>query len=95
MPRGGRERLDHGELPGTRGDGGITKHRYSCHRRYDLFEELQPFCGEGIFEDRKAGRVAARLRQTIDIASPDRIGDTGEHNRYGACRFQQRSNGDA
>src|SRR5262249_27025861 len=60
-----------------------------------VLAQLQPFCGDGIFVDRKAGCVAARLRQTLDIASPDRIGDTGEHNRHGACRFQQRSNGGA
>src|SRR5262249_61743027 len=41
-----------------------------------VLAQLQPFCGDGIC-------VAARLRQTLDIASPDRIGDTGEHNRHG------------
>ena len=41
------------------------------------------------FETRKAGHVAARSSQTIDVACADRIGDVRKHDRYSARRSPQ------
>ena len=54
---------------------GIPKDRRSRHARRDLFEQFQPFPAHAVFENHKAGGVAARPRQAIDVAGADRIGD--------------------
>ena len=41
----------------------------------------------------KAGGIAARVRQAVDEAGTDRVGDDGEHDRNGARRLQQRRHG--
>ena len=38
----------------------------------------------------KAGDVTSWLCQALDEAGTNRIGNGGEHNRYGSCRSQQR-----
>ena len=43
-----------------------------------------------VFEQQETGGIAARPRQTIDEAGPDRIDDGQKHNRHRACRLQQR-----
>ena len=55
-----------------------------------LVHQLQPFRAQTVIEQHKAGGVAARPRQTIDIAGADWIDDGHEHNRHGPCRLQQR-----
>src|SRR5262249_15381552 len=41
------------------------------HTWRDLLEQFQPFSGDGIFEDSKAGGVAAWPREVLDIAGGD------------------------
>src|SRR5215472_16423854 len=83
------------ELAGTDRDSRFTKDRHSRHTWRDLLEQFQPFSGDGIFEDSKAGGVAAWPREALDIAGGDRVGDTREYDRHGAGRFQQRFDGGA
>src|SRR5262249_25752904 len=46
-----------------------------------FLEELQPFCADGIFEDRETGRVAARSAEAFDHTCSYRIGDLQEYDR--------------
>ena len=58
--------------------GGYAESRRTAARvtpRRDLFEQLQPFPAQAVFELHKAGGVAARPRQAVDEAGADRIGD--------------------
>ena len=73
--------------------GGIPKDRHARHARRDLFEQLQPFAADAVFEIHETGGVAARPRQTVDVAGADRIEDDREHDRDGAGRLQQRPQG--
>ena len=75
-PQRRRHGLDRAELAASGGDGGIPQHRRSRHTRCDLFEQLQPFSADAVFELHETGGVAARLRQALDEAGADRIGDT-------------------
>jgi hypothetical protein len=76
--------LGRAELRRAGRDGSFAKDRHSCYAGGNLFKQFQPFSGDGIFEDGKAGGVAARVRQAIDVASPDRVSDKRKHNRHGA-----------
>ena len=67
--------------------------RHSRNARSDLFEQLQPFCAEAIFEHAKAGEVAAGPRQALDKAVANRIGDEHEHDRHSAGRLLQWNHG--
>ena len=85
-----RRRLDHRELADPGRVGGITKDRCPRHAWRDLLEQFQPFAAQTVFQHQKAGRVAARPRQTFDEPGADRIRDNCEYDRYGAGRLQQR-----
>ena len=61
--------------------------------RRDLFEQFQPFAAQAVFVVHETGGVAARPRQAVDEAGPDRIDDGREHDRHGAGRLQQRPHG--
>src|SRR5262249_49202182 len=63
--------------------GGIPQYRYPRHARRDLFEQLQPFPADAVFEQEETGGVAARPRQAFDKISADRIDEVGEHDRGG------------
>ena len=82
-------RLDYAELADPGGYGGIPNDRCALHARCDLLEQLQPFPAHAVFETDETGDVAARPRQAVDKAGPDRIGDVREHDRHGAGRLQQ------
>jgi hypothetical protein len=64
----------------------FSKDRRPRHAGRNLFEQLQPFPGNGIFEVGKARGVAAWARQALDEAGADRVGDNREHERNGAGR---------
>src|SRR6516162_8816795 len=70
--------------------GTIAKHRHPLHSGRNLFEQLQPFPSQAVFERHETGGIAAWPRQTIDEAGADRIDDLREHDRHGARRLQQR-----
>ena len=72
------------ELAAPGGYGRIPKDRRSRHAGRDLFEQLQPFPADAVFEIRETGGVAARPRQAIDKAGADRIG--GLRNTIGTVR---------
>src|SRR5262245_31049691 len=78
------ERLRHGlnstELPDAGWIGGIAKYSRSHKPRRDLFQQLQPFSAQAIFENHEPGDIAARPRERIDEAGTDRIGDAREHD---------------
>src|SRR5262249_14876882 len=76
-----RDGLGCAELRRARRDGKFAKDRHPCHAGANFFKQFQPFCGDGIFEDGKAGGVAARVRQALDVAGPDRVSDKRKHNR--------------
>jgi len=84
-----RHRLDDRELADPSGYGEIPKDRRSGHARCDLFKELHPFHAQTIFELHKAGRIAARPRQTIDDAGADGIEGYNEDNWQGASNLEQ------
>jgi len=71
----------------------VAKHRDPGHTWRDLFQQFQPFSAEGVFRSHEAGDVAARLRQAVDEAGPDRIAGDREHDRHAAGRLQQRPHG--
>jgi len=78
---------DCAELAGAGRYGRFSKDRRARHAGHDLFEQLQPFPGDGIFEIGEARGVAARARQALDVASADRVGDNREHDRNGTGRL--------
>jgi len=59
-------------------------------RGRDLFEQLQPFRADAVFEQDEAGGVAIRPRQAGDEAVADRINNANEDDRYRAGRLVQR-----
>jgi hypothetical protein len=88
-PSDGATDLDRAELADPGCYGGIPKDGRSRHARLDLFEQLQPFPGQAVFERYETGGVAARPRQAVDEAGTDRIDDEREHNWHGASRLKQ------
>src|SRR5262249_1572351 len=71
--------LNGAHLSGPAGLGGIPQYRYPRHARRDLFEQLQPFPADAVFEQEETGDVAARPRQAFDKTSADRIDEIDEH----------------
>jgi hypothetical protein len=57
----------------------------------DLFEQLQPFAAQIVFEHAEAGRVAARAREALDEPGTDRVGKHRKYDRHGTRCLQQRS----
>ncbi len=51
------------------------------HAGHDLLQKPYPFADQGRVDERKAGKVAARTRQTLDMAKADRIGRQCKHDR--------------
>src|SRR6516164_967743 len=86
-----RHGLDDGELADPRGKSWIAKYHRAGHVWRDLLEKFQPFAAQIVFEHHEARRVAARLRQALDIAVTDRIGNVREYDRHGTGCLQQRS----
>src|SRR5262249_22949080 len=84
-------RLNYRKLADPSGYGRIPQCYYSRETGCDFFEQFQPFSTEAIFELHEAGGIAARLRQTIDEAGTDWIGDDREHDRHGVRRLKYRS----
>ena len=92
-PERWRHGLDRAELADPGCYGGIPKDRRSRHARRDLFEQLQPFPGQAVFERYETGGVAARPRQAVDEAGADRIGGDREHDWHRLGRLQHRPQG--
>src|SRR5262245_33666395 len=86
-----RHRLNYRKLADPGGYARIPQ--YYCSRQVgcDFLEQFKPFSTQAIFELHEAGGVATRLRQTIDEAGADWIGDDREHDRHGAGRPKQLS----
>ena len=82
-PQRRRHGLDCGELTEPGGNGGVPKDGRACHAWHNLFEQLQPFCAETVFEREEARGVAAWPRQAGDESSADRIRDDHEYDRHG------------
>jgi hypothetical protein len=82
--------LDCSELTEPGRDGGIPNDGRACDARHDLFEQLQPFCADTVFEREETRGVAARPRQARDKSSADRIRDDHEYDRHGVSYLQQR-----
>src|SRR5215510_128858 len=89
-PQRRRHGLDGAPRAKPGGYGGIANDRRSRHVGRDLFEQLQPFTADTVFENRKTGGVAPRPRQAFNEAGPNRIRGPRKHDRYGASRLQQR-----
>ena len=66
-------RLNYSKLTDPGGYGRVPEDCHSLDARRDLLEQFQPFPAQAVFERHKAGRVAARPRQTIDETGADRI----------------------
>src|SRR6516164_9079465 len=83
-------RLNYRKLTDPAGYGRIPQ--YYCSRQVgcNFLEQFKPFATETIFELHKAGGITARLRQTIDKAGADWIGDDREHDRHGVSRLKYR-----
>src|SRR5450631_695438 len=80
-PNRGCNRLDHCKLADPGGCRGIPKDGYTLHIGRELFEQLQPFSTQAIFELHKAGGVAARSRQAFDEAGTNRVDNGSEDHR--------------
>ena len=83
--------MDRAEQAEPRGYGRIAQNCGTLQTQHDLLEQLQPFRTDSKFEDGKARRVTARMRQAVDVAGAHRIGDEDEHNRHGTGQLLQRS----
>src|SRR4051812_42882798 len=59
---------------------GFADHCDACHTWRSLLQELHPFAAQAVLELREPGRVASRVRQTVDKTGPDRIDDLNEHD---------------
>ena len=77
----------------ARGDGRIAKDRHLGHARCDFLEQFEPLSADAVFKDGKAGGVAARARQALDVAAPDGVGDLHEYDRYVAGLLQRQGRG--
>src|SRR5215467_230915 len=83
--------LNRCELADTGGECGIPKDRRARHVGRDLFEQLQPFPADAVFERCEPGGVAARLRQARGEPCAVWIDDIREHDRHAAaCLLQRR-----
>src|SRR4029077_1389481 len=71
-------------IPLSAAEAGSRKDPYSFHGGYNLFQQLQPFPAQAVFEIRKPGGVSAWVRQTVDEAGANRIDDTYEHDWHRA-----------
>src|SRR5215471_5514988 len=71
--------LESTELTGPRG-GCISENGHTPHSRSDLFQQLQPFPADAVFELNKSGGIAARSCQAIDEGGADGVYDIDEHN---------------
>jgi hypothetical protein len=67
----------------------IAQDRGARDTRCKLLDQLQPFSAQAVFELHEARGVAARLRQALDKAGADRIGDIYENDRQGWHRRKQ------
>src|SRR6516165_5300600 len=74
--------LDRAELASTRGAGWVTEHRYATDARRDLFEQLQPFSTQAVFEIGEPGDIAARPREALHETGTDRVHLIDEHDRH-------------
>jgi len=83
-PKRWRHGLDGGELAWAGSCGGIPQDRHAGHAWRDLFEQFQPFAAQAVLVVHEAGGIAARPRQAVDEAGPDRIDDGG--NTIGTVR---------
>src|SRR5262245_17339010 len=57
--------------------------------RCDLFQQFQPFPGQIVFKQHKAGGIAARSRQTNNETGANWIRDARKHNRHSAGQLKQ------
>src|SRR5262249_23971554 len=80
--------LDDGELTNSSYYGWIAQHRRPRHTRCDLFEQLQPFRAQTVFEHDKAGGVAAGLSQAFYKPRADGVGHAHEYDRHGSGCLQ-------
>jgi hypothetical protein len=76
--------LDYGVLADPGSYTRVPKDRRKLQQGHDLFEQLEPFRAQAVFEKREAGGVAARPRQTFNEARADWVDEIHEHNRDGA-----------
>src|SRR3954471_21501076 len=67
-----RRGLNDAELAGAGRYGRIAKDGDARHVWRDLFEQLEPFSADAVFEVHEARRVAASPRQGLDVAGADR-----------------------
>src|SRR5215471_12236064 len=65
--------LGSGPLTDPSADGGVANNGYSCHGRYDLFKQFQPFRADPIIKQREARGIAARPSQAVDKTCTNRI----------------------
>src|SRR5581483_8743328 len=80
---GGSYRLNGAELRRSAGAVSIAQHGDPGQVRRDLLEQLQPFGADIVFKIRKAGRVAARFRETFNKPAADGVSDLNENNGDG------------
>ena len=80
---GWRSRFNRRDVSGRSRLLGIVKDRDASDVWSNLLEQFQPFQGDGVLEEGKAGYVAARPRQAFNQAKADRIGHLGKHHRDG------------
>src|SRR5262249_36985289 len=84
-----RRRLDYAELSRSSRDGGFSNDRHPRDSGRNLFEQLQPFRSDTVFEHNKTGGIAARPRQAFGVARADRVSDSREYDWNAAGRLQQ------
>src|SRR5262249_5025433 len=88
-----RHSLDDAELGVPGRIGSVAKDSHACRAWRDLLEQLQPFPAQTVFEQQKAGGVAAWPGQAINEAAADRIDSSREHDWHGAACLLQCAHG--
>jgi hypothetical protein len=66
---------------------GITKNCHPRHVGRNLFEQFEPLDAQAVFKRGKSGGVAARPCQACNQTRADRIKQSREYDRHGACRL--------
>src|SRR5262249_51244140 len=83
--------LNSTKLTPAGGEGWIARHVGASYMGRDLLQQFKPFPAHAVFKHRKAGRIAAGVRQTRNKAPAHWIGRIHKHDWHGTGSSKERS----